>query len=140
ALLYARSSAVVRPLALGDVAPERLALALETGELALEGGELFGLAEKGRLHSGSRRVEQVDRLVGKLASGEVAAREFHGRHHGIVANHHAMGGLVRRSEAAQHEDGVLLAGLVELHGLEPPLERRVLLEVLLVLGPGGRGD
>ena len=46
----------------------------------------------------------------------------------------------RSREAAQHQDGVLDRRLLDLHRLEAPLEGRVLLEVFLVLGPGGGGD
>ena len=35
---------------------------------------------------------------------------------------------------------IVLARLLDLHDLETAGQRRVLLEVFLVLGPGGRGD
>ena len=44
------------------------------------------------------------------------------------------------SDAAHHQDGLGLVGLVDLHGLEAAGQRRVLLDVLLVLGPGGGAD
>ena len=43
-------------------------------------------------------------------------------------------------DAAQHLHAAVLVRLVDLHDLEASGERRVLLEVLLVLGPGGGGD
>ncbi len=48
--------------------------------------------------------------------------------------------LERRSDGPQHLDRTLLVRLLDLHHLEAAGERRVLLEVTLVLGPGGRGD
>ena len=38
------------------------------------------------------------------------------------------------------DDGAVLGRLLDLDDLEPAGERGVLLEVFLVLGPGGRGD
>ena len=43
-------------------------------------------------------------------------------------------------EPAHHPDGAVLVGLLDLDDLEPAGEGGVLLEVLLVLGPGGGGD
>jgi molybdopterin biosynthesis enzyme len=48
--------------------------------------------------------------------------------------------LHRAGHAAHHQDGLGLVGLVDLHGLEAAGQRRVLLDVLLVLGPGGGAD
>ena len=48
--------------------------------------------------------------------------------------------LERRRDAAHHQDRLLLARLGDLHDLEAPRQRRILLDVLLVLGPGRRGD
>jgi len=48
--------------------------------------------------------------------------------------------LHRAGHAAHHQDGLGLAGLVDLHGLEAAGQRGVLLDVLLVLGEGGGAD
>ena len=53
---------------------------------------------------------------------------------------HAVVLLQDAGDAAQHQHRLLLAGLVDLHHLEAAGERRVLLDVLLVFGPGGGGD
>ena len=44
------------------------------------------------------------------------------------------------SDAAQHQERLVLVRLVDLDDLEAAGQRRVLLDVLLVLGPGGGGD
>ena len=48
--------------------------------------------------------------------------------------------LELRREAAQHVERAGLVRLVDLHELEAARQRRILLEVLLVLGPGRGGD
>src|SRR5947209_7456474 len=48
--------------------------------------------------------------------------------------------LVALLEAAQDRDGVLEGRLAHVHGLEAPLERLVLLDVLPVLVESGRPD
>ena len=48
--------------------------------------------------------------------------------------------LQRRGHAARHQDRLVFARLVHLHHLEAAGQRRIFLEVLLVLGPGGGGD
>ena len=48
--------------------------------------------------------------------------------------------LEHPGDPAHHDDGAVLVRLLDLDDLEPAGERGVLLEVLLVLGPGGRGD
>ena len=48
--------------------------------------------------------------------------------------------LHRARHAAHHQNRLGLVGLVDLHGLESARQRRVLLDVLLVLGESGRPD
>ena len=48
--------------------------------------------------------------------------------------------LEGRNEAADHGGSHFLAWLLNLHRLEPAREGRILLDVLLVFGPGGRSD
>ena len=86
------------------------------------------------------RVEQADRLVGQLARRDVAVRQPHRRLERLVEHLHAVVLLEHRRHAAQHQDRLLLARLADLHDLEAARQRRVLLDVLLVLGPGRRGD
>ena len=66
--------------------------------------------------------------------------EPYGRVQSIVENANVVVLLERRHDAAQHEQALLLGGLLDLHELEATRQRGILLEVLLVLRPGRRGD
>ena len=55
----------------------------------------------------------------------------------LVEDLHLVVLLHGRRDTAHHQDGLVLGRLVHLHHLETPGQRRVLLDVLLVLGPGG---
>ena len=85
-------------------------------------------------------VDQVDRLVGQEPAGDVAVREHGGRHERRVLDPHPVVHLVALLQPAQDPDRVLDARLLHQHRLEPPLERRVLLDVLAVLVERGRAD
>ena len=87
-----------------------------------------------------RLVDQVDRLVGQEAAGDVAVGEHGRRHERRVLDPHAVVHLVLLLQAAQDRDRVLDARLLDQHRLEPTLERRVLLDVLAVLVERGRAD
>jgi hypothetical protein len=91
-------------------------------------------------HAGARRVQQAHRLVGQLARGNVAVRELDRGLDGLVEQLHAVVLLQHAGHAAQHQDRLHLVGLGHLHDLEAAGERRVFLDVLLVLGPGGGAD
>ena len=85
-------------------------------------------------------VDEVDRLVGKLASGDVAVREHRGGDERGVLDAHAVVHLVALLQAAQDRDRVFDRRLTHEHLLEPALERGVLLDVLAVLVERGRTD
>ena len=46
----------------------------------------------------------------------------------------------RGYDAAQHDDALVLRGLVHFDKLEAPRQRRILFEIFLVFGPGRGGD
>lgn len=107
--------------------------------LALElRGFRFHFLDRGRTgcradpHPCRGLVDQVDRLVGQEARRDVAIRELGGRDKGVVGE----GDLVMRlqlvTQAAQDHDGLLDARFRHKDRLKAPLERRVLLDVLLV--------
>ena len=87
-----------------------------------------------------RLVDQVDGLVGQEAVGDVAVRERGRGHERRVLDAHAVVHLVALLEAAQDRDRVLHGRLADEHGLEAPLERGVLLDVLPVLVERGGAD
>lgn len=124
------------------------------GGFALEGRQLGAIAKdalgrvvnegwRGPLAQGDPRaggVEHADGLVGKLAAADVATGEADGLGDGFVEDADAEVGLHQRHHAAQHRRSQGLPGLVDLHHLEAAGQGGVLLEILFVLGPGGRGD
>ena len=119
---------------------ERLELDLELLDPALDLVDL--LRHRVDLDPQPRRglVDQVDRLVGQEAVGDVALRERGGGDDRRVLDAHAVMHLVALLEPAQDRDRVLHARLADHDRLEPPLERGVLLDVLAVLVERRRAD
>ena len=142
---------VAARLRLGELLLERLArrgrLLRHRGELDLELRHAsLGLVELDRrrvdLHPETRRrlVDEVDRLVGQEAVGDVAVGE-HGRgDERRVADPDAVVRLVALLEAAQDPDRVGDRRLADEHRLEATLERGVLLDVRSVLVERRRAD
>ena len=85
-------------------------------------------------------VDEVDRLVGEEAVGDVAVAQRRRRDQRGVGDRDAVMGLVALLEAAQDRDRALEARLADVDRLEAALERGVLLDVLLVLVERGRAD
>ena len=85
-------------------------------------------------------VDEVDRLVGELAAGDVAVRQHRGRDERGVLDAHTVVDLVALLQAAQDRDRVLDRRLAHVHLLEAALERGVLLDVLAVLVERGGAD
>ena len=147
----ARGELVAHRLRVRELALERLAHALglvrHRGELDLELPHApVGLVElDGRgvdLHAQARRrlVDEVDRLVGEEAVGDVAVGE-HGRgDERRVADLDAVVRLVALLQPAQDRDRVRDRRLADEDRLEAALERGVLLDVLAVLVERRRAD
>src|SRR6185312_5799463 len=91
-------------------------------------------------HARAGGIEQADRLVRQLAGGNVAVRQLHRGFQRLVEDLHLVVLLHHAGHAAHHQDRLLFARLVDLHGLEATGQRRILLDVLLVFGPGGGAD
>ena len=88
----------------------------------------------------ARLVDQVDRLVGQEAVGDVAVRQRgRGDQRGVL-DPHAVVDLEALAQPAQDRDRVLDRRLVDHHRLEAALERGVLLDVLAVLVERRRAD
>jgi hypothetical protein len=102
--------------------------------------QLLGLAVDRHPLSGRRLVDQVDRLVGQEAVGDVAVGERCRGHDRTIGDLHLVVHLVLLLEPAQDRDRVLDGGLAHEHRLEAPGERRVLLDVLPVLVERGGAD
>ena len=92
------------------------------------------------LHPRRRLVDEVDRLVGQEAPGDVAVGELSRGDDRLVGDRHLVVRLERVAQAAQDHDRLRDRRLRHQHRLEAPLERRVLLDVLLVLVQRRRAD
>src|SRR6185503_13125402 len=119
---------------------QRLALDLELHDAAVDFVDLR--RHRVDLHPQPRRrfVDEVDRLVGQEAIGDVAVREHRGGDQRRVLELDAVVDLVALAQAAQDADRVLDGRLADHHRLEAALERGVLLDVLAVLVERGRAD
>ena len=136
---------------LRQLALDRLAHLLR---LLLHGRELdlqlphtaVGLVELERarvdLHPETRRrlVDEVDRLVGQEAVGDVAVGENRSGDERRVADAHAVVRLVALLQAPQDGDGVGDRRLADEDRLEAALESGILLDLLAVLVQGRRAD
>src|ERR687886_50857 len=91
-------------------------------------------------HARRGLVDEVDRLVRKMAVLDVAVRERRGCVQRVVGDLAAVVRLVAVAQAAQDLHGVVDRRLVDADLLEAPLERRVALEVLAVLVERRRAD
>src|SRR5215207_213898 len=91
-------------------------------------------------HARGRLVDEVDRLVGQVPILDVAVGQRGGRLERLVGDLAAVVRLVAVAQAAQDLDAVVDRRLVDADLLEPPLERRVALEVLAVLVERGCAD
>ena len=89
---------------------------------------------------GARLVDEVDGLVGEESIGDVSAGYLNRRDQGVVGDLAHVMSLVALAEAEEDLDGVLLARLLDHHGLETALERGILLDVLAVLVHRGGAD
>ncbi len=100
---------------------------------------LLGLAQGGRrgrmaqAHARGGFVDEVDRLVGKVAVGDVADRQVDGGLHRFVGDDHLVVLLVALADAEQDVDRLLERRLLDHDRLEAALEGGVALDVLAVL-------
>ena len=118
-----------RVLLLGDPLEVLLRLA--------QGGRRGGVTQpdaRGRL------VDQVDRLVGQVAVGDVADRQVGGGLHRLVRDRHLVVLLVALADAEQDVDRLLERRLLDHDRLEAPLEGGVALDVLAVFVERRRAD
>ena len=88
----------------------------------------------------ARLVDQVDRLVGQPAVGQVARRQVGRRLQRLVRVADAVELLVARAQPLQDLDRLLDRRLLDLDRLEPPRQRAVLLDVAAVFLVRGRAD
>ena len=112
---------------------ERRQLDLELHRAALELVDLLGQRVDLDAQPAGRLVDEVDRLVGQEAVGDVAVAERRGGDRRGVLDADAVMDLVALLQAAEDRDRVLDGRLADHDRLEAALERGVLLDVLAVL-------
>ena len=122
------------------LARERGVLDLELLRAALEHVELVRHRVDLDAQPARGLVDQVDRLVGQEAVGDVALGELRRGDQRGVLDAHAVVHLVALAQAAQDRDRVGHRRLAHQHRGEAPLERGVLLDVLAVLVERRRAD
>jgi len=117
-----------------------LLLLVEPFDLLVDLLEVWRLRHRLEPHAGPRLVDDVDRLVREAAAGDVAAGKLHRALQGRVADRHAVVALVAVAEALEDLHRLVLRGRLHHDDLEPPVERRILLDVLAVLVERGGAD
>ena len=115
-------------------------LALEARYLLLDALDVDGRHRGAEPDLGGGLVEEVYRLVRQEAVGYVAVAELGGRDDGLLRDLDPVVRLVAVPETEEDRHRLVHRRLVDEHGLEAPLERRVLLDVLAVLVERGRPD
>ena len=111
---------------------QRLLLNLELHDAPIELVQFFGLGVDLHPLAGRSFVDKVDRLVRQEAIGDVAVGERRSGNDRRVGDAHAVMGLVLLLQATQDRDRVLDRGLGDEHRLEPPRQRRILLDMLAI--------
>ena len=119
---------------------QRLPLNLQLHDTAVEIFDFLRFALHLHADAGRGLVHQIDRLVGQEAIGDVAVGQRRGGHDRAVRDADAVMRFIFVLDAAQDGDGVLHRRLADEDGLEPPLERGVLLDIFAIFVERRRAD
>ena len=114
-------------------ADRRLLLSLEGGQLVFQLPQAVRNRNAVHLYTRAGLVDQVDRLVGQAAVGDIPRGQRHGRFDRLVEDADAVVLLVPLAQALDDRDRVLLARLLHEDRLEPAFEGAVLFDELAVL-------
>ena len=120
--------------------PERFPLDLQLDDAPVERLDLFRFRFDLHADPACRLIHKVDRLVGQEPVGDVAVGKRRRRDDRPIRDPHAVVQLVFLLETPEDGDRVLHRWLADEHGLEPALERRVLLDIFAVFVERGRAD
>ncbi len=115
-------------------------LAFEARYLLLDAPDVDGRHRRAEPHLGRRLVEEVYGLVRQEAVRYVAVAELGRGDDGLLRDLDPVVRLVAVPEAEEYRNRLIHRRLVDEHGLEAPLQRRVLLHVLAVLVERGGPD
>ncbi len=100
----------------------------------------LGLGVDLRAETGRSFINQVNGLIGEVAVGDIAVGKGRRSDHSGVRDADAVMHLIALFEAAQDADRVLHGGFRHQHGLEPPFEGGVFLDVFPVFVQRGCAD
>src|SRR6266487_240619 len=117
-----------------------LLVATHLGDPLVEVAQVWWRGHATDAHPGARLVDQVDRLVGQVAVGDVAVGERGRGDQGGISDAHPVVRLVAITQTLEDLDRVGQRRLTHLDRLEPALESRVLLQVLAVFIQCGGAD
>src|SRR5690606_26192838 len=87
-----------------------------------------------------RRVEPADDLVGHVQVPQVTWCHLDGHVDGLVVEPHRVAALETRTQVVENLARLIERGLFDSHGSEPPRQRLIFLDELLVLGQRRRAD
>ena len=91
-------------------------------------------------HAGAGRIQEADRLVRQLPRRDIAVGKPHGGLDRLIQQLHLVVLLHYRGHPPHHENGLIFAGLANLHDLKAAGEGRIFLDMLLILSPGCGGN
>ena len=122
------------------LATNRLALDFELTHATVERINLLGYGVHLKTQARGSLIDQINRLVGQKARGNVAGRKLHGRHNRLILNADAVMVFVSLLQSAQNRDGIFNRRFLDHHLLEATLQGLVLLEIFLELIEGRGTD
>jgi len=89
---------------------------------------------------GSCFIDEVNRLVGKESVGDIPMRQHSGGNQGRVLDADSVMDLITVLESAKNRDRIFDAWLIHHNRLKPPLQRRILFNVLPIFAERRRAN
>lgn len=87
-----------------------------------------------------RFVHDVDSLIGQVAVGNIAGRQFDGSPYGFIGDTGLVEGFVAIAQAEEDGYGVVFIRFTDLDGLETPSQGGIFFKVLLIFVSRRRSD
>ena len=109
-------------------------------DFALQFLDRLGASHLGNASARACFIENIDRLIRQIATGEIARGEFHGCLNRGGGKARFVVRFILRAEAVENFDGILFAGFIHLHLLEATFQSGILFDVLAVFIQRGCAD
>ena len=119
---------------------QRIPLNLQTRSPPLEIIDLHRHAPNLNRQRRSSLIHQINRLIRQEPIRNIPMAQLRRRHNRRVLDPHLVVRLIPLPQPAQNRNRVLDIRLAHIHNLEPPLQRRILLDVLPILIQRGRAN